>query len=171
MARPAVWLFDLDDTLHDASSASMPHLHVSFGEYIQAHLGLTKEQSDALRRRYWQRYGATLLGLVRHHGVKAAHFLDQTHRLPGLEQRVRGHRPDLAAIARLPGRRYVLTNAPAAYAQRVLGVLGIGALFGCGRSPMRACCAGWSRACACRRPAACWSRTRWCTSARPAASA
>jgi putative hydrolase of the HAD superfamily len=129
MARPAVWLFDLDDTLHDASSASMPHLHVSFGEYIQAHLGLTKEQSDALRRRYWQRYGATLLGLVRHHGVKAAHFLDQTHRLPGLEQRVRGHRPDLAAIARLPGRRYVLTNAPAAYAQRVLGVLGIGALF------------------------------------------
>jgi putative hydrolase of the HAD superfamily len=129
MARPAVWLFDLDDTLHDASSASMPQLQVSFGEYIQAHLGLTEQQSDALRRRYWQRYGATLLGLVRHHGVKAAHFLDHTHRLPGLEQRVRGHRPDLAAVARLPGRRYILTNAPAAYAARVLGALGIGRLF------------------------------------------
>jgi putative hydrolase of the HAD superfamily len=129
VARPAVWLFDLDDTLHDASSASMPQLHVSFGEYIQSHLGLTKEQSDALRRRYWQRYGATLLGLVRHHGVKAAHFLDHTHRLPGLEQRVRGHGPDLAAVARLPGRRYILTNAPAAYAARVLGALGIGRLF------------------------------------------
>ena len=46
----------------------MPGLHVSFGEYIQQHLKLTQEESDALRRRYWQRYGATLLGLVKHHG-------------------------------------------------------------------------------------------------------
>ena len=78
---------------------------------------------DALRRRYWQRYGATLLGLVRHHGVKPAHFLHETHRLPGLEQRVRGHAHDLAALRRLPGRKLILTNAPAAYARRVLDVL------------------------------------------------
>lgn len=124
-----VWLFDLDDTLHDAQSASMPQLHVSFGQYIQHHLGLTKEESDALRRRYWLRYGATLLGLVRHHGVKPAHFLHITHLLPGLEQRVRGHRADLQAMARLPGRKFILTNAPAAYAARVLDRLGIGALL------------------------------------------
>lgn len=124
-----VWLFDLDDTLHDAQSASMPHLHVSFGEYIQQHLRLTKEESDALRRRYWLRYGATLLGLARHHGVKPAHFLHHTHLLPGLEQRVRGHRADLEALARLPGRKFILTNAPAAYAERVLGVLGIRGLL------------------------------------------
>lgn len=124
-----VWLFDLDDTLHDAATASMPHLHTAFGEYIQRHLGLTAGESDALRRRYWLRYGATLLGLVRHHGVQAAHFLHHTHRLPGLEQRVRGHRGDLAALARLPGRRYILTNAPAAYAERVLATLGIRHLF------------------------------------------
>ncbi|MCA3251876.1 MAG: HAD-IA family hydrolase [Pseudomonadota bacterium] len=123
--RPRVWLFDLDDTLHDAATASMPHLHVAFGEYIQQHLGLGAAESDALRRRYWLRYGATLLGLVRHHGVEAAHFLHHTHRLPGLEQRVRGHRADLAALDRLPGRRYILTNAPAAYAGRVLDTLGI----------------------------------------------
>lgn len=124
-----VWLFDLDDTLHDASTASMPHLHVSFGEYIQAELSLSKEESDALRRRYWLRYGATLLGLVRHHGVQAAHFLHHTHRLPGLEQRVRGHGGDLAALARLPGRKFILTNAPGAYARRVLRTLGIEAWF------------------------------------------
>ena len=120
-----VWLFDLDDTLHDASTASLPHLHVSFGEYIQTHLGLSKAESDALRRRYWLRYGATLLGLVRHHGVRPAHFLHHTHLLPGLEARVRGHGADLAALARLPGRKVILTNAPAAYAWRVLKALGI----------------------------------------------
>jgi putative hydrolase of the HAD superfamily len=129
--RPAsrVWLFDLDDTLHDASSASLPGLHVSFGEYIQQHLQLTPEQSDALRRKYWLRYGATLLGLVKHHAVDAAHFLHHTHLLPGLESAVRGHAHDFAALRALPGRKFILTNAPRAYAERVLGALGIGGCF------------------------------------------
>jgi len=129
--RPAsrVWLFDLDDTLHDASSASFPGLHLSFGDYIQQHLNLTQAQSDALRRHYWQRYGATLLGLVKHHAVDAAHFLHHTHLLPGLEAAVRGHAHDFAALKRLRGRKFILTNAPRAYAERVIGVLGIGRCF------------------------------------------
>jgi putative hydrolase of the HAD superfamily len=126
---PRIWLFDLDDTLHDASQASMGELHVSMGQYIEDTLGLSTEEASALRRRYWLRYGATLLGLVRHHGVKAAHFLHHTHLLPGLESRVRGHGADIAALKRLRGRKWILTNAPQAYAQRVLGVLGIGHLF------------------------------------------
>jgi putative hydrolase of the HAD superfamily len=126
--RP-VWLFDLDDTLHDATTASMGELRQAMGAYIVEHLKLTDSESDALRRRYWLRYGATLLGLVRHHGVKAAHFLHHTHQLPGLEARIRSHRADLAALKRLPGRKLVLTNAPAAYAARVLKVLGVRAVF------------------------------------------
>jgi len=124
-----VWLFDLDDTLHDANTASMPQIRDAMGDYIEQHLGLARAEAEALRNRHWHRYGATLLGLVKHQGVDAAHFLHHTHLLPGLESRVRGHRPDLAALARLPGRRYLLTNAPAAYAVRVLGSLGIAHLF------------------------------------------
>ncbi len=124
-----VWLFDLDNTLHDASSAAFRGLNEGMSAYIVQHLGLPREQADALRRLYWLRYGATLLGLMRHHGVKAAHFLHHTHLLPGLEGRVRGHAHDFAALARLPGRRYILTNAPAAYTARVLGALGIAHLF------------------------------------------
>ena len=52
----------------------MTELRQAFGEYIRNHLGLSEADSNALRRRYWLRYGATLLGLVRHHGVSAAHF-------------------------------------------------------------------------------------------------
>ena len=124
-----VWLFDLDDTLHDATGTVMGELRQAMGAYIEEHLQLSRAESDALRRRYWLRYGATLLGLVRHHGVRAAHFLHRTHVLPGLEDRVRGHRHDFAALARLPGRKFILTNAPADYSARVLAVLGIGALF------------------------------------------
>jgi putative hydrolase of the HAD superfamily len=126
---PKVWLFDLDDTLHDAHTASMPQIRDAMGDYIERQLGYPPAEAAALRNRHWHRYGATLLGLVKHQGVDAAHFLHHTHLLPGLEGRVRGHGPDLAALARLPGRRYLLTNAPAAYAARVLGALGIAHLF------------------------------------------
>jgi putative hydrolase of the HAD superfamily len=57
--------------------------------------------------------------------VKAAHFLHHTHVLPELESQVHGHPHDFAALRRLRGRKYILTNAPRAYADRVLGVLGI----------------------------------------------
>jgi putative hydrolase of the HAD superfamily len=127
--RPKVWLFDLDNTLHDASAAVFRDVNASMTGYIVEHLAVDVAQADALRRGYWLRYGATLLGLVRHHGVEGGHFLHQTHLLPGLEGRVRGHRHDFDALARLPGRRLVLTNAPAAYTARVLGALGIGHLF------------------------------------------
>lgn len=130
MKKPGrVWLFDLDDTLHNASHAAMPQMTRAMTDYMVQELDIHRDEVDALRRRYWQRYGATLLGLVRHHGVRVDHFLHQTHLLPGLEGRVHGHAPDLAALRRLPGRKVILTNAPAAYAARVLGVLGIGDWF------------------------------------------
>lgn len=124
-----VWLFDLDNTLHNASHASFGGIDESMTAYIVEELGVSPEEAHALRLTYLLRYGATLLGLVRHHGVNAAHFLHHTHLLPGLEGRVHGHPHDFDAIARLPGRKFVLTNAPQAYAQRVLGALGVGMLF------------------------------------------
>ena len=129
MRRDTVWLFDLDNTLHNASHAAFGSIDESMTTYIVEELGVSPEEAHALRLTYLLRYGATLLGLVRHHGIQAAHFLHWTHLLPGLEGRVHGHPHDFDAIARLPGRKVILTNAPRAYARRVLGVLGIGMLF------------------------------------------
>ncbi|MET0384022.1 MAG: pyrimidine 5'-nucleotidase [Burkholderiaceae bacterium] len=128
-ARERVWLFDLDNTLHDAGAWVFGQMNHTMQAYLVETMGLAPDDAGALRGRYWRRYGSTLLGLVRHHGVRPAHFLHETHRLPGLEERVTGHRHDLAAIGRLRGRRIVLTNAPRAYAMRVLGALGIARLF------------------------------------------
>ncbi|MDO9283918.1 MAG: pyrimidine 5'-nucleotidase [Aquabacterium sp.] len=120
-----VWLFDLDNTLHDAGAFVFPELRQSMRSYVQQALQVDADEAIRLNHHYWHRYGATLLGLMRHHGVKPAHFLHDTHRLPGLEQQVSGHRHDFEALARLPGRKFILTNAPRAYALRVLGLLGI----------------------------------------------
>ena len=127
--RRRVWLFDLDNTLHNASHFVLPALNASMTDYIVRELQVSPDEANRLRRHYWLRYGATLLGLMRHHGVRAAHFLHQTHLLPGLERELRGHRADFAALKRLPGRKLILTNAPLAYAERVLRTLGISRLF------------------------------------------
>jgi putative hydrolase of the HAD superfamily len=118
------WLFDLDNTLHNASVSAFPGIDARMTAYIERELTLATDEAHALRELYLRRYGATLLGLVRHHRVRAAHFLHETHVLPELESLVHGHPHDFAALARLPGRKVVLTNAPQAYAQRVLKALG-----------------------------------------------
>ena len=125
----AVWLFDLDNTLHDASRAVFRLIDGSMTDYIVRELQVDPQQADFLRRDYWRRYGATMLGLQRHHGVSPTHFLAQTHALPGIEDELHAHAHDRAALRRLPGRKVVLTNAPAAYAWRVLSALGLGPLF------------------------------------------
>jgi len=92
-----VWLFDLDNTLHNASRAAFRQITEHMTTYMIEELGLDPAEADRLRRHYWLRYGATLLGLMRHHGVKARDFLHHTHVLPGLEARVHGHPHDFAA--------------------------------------------------------------------------
>lgn len=127
--RSTVWLFDLDDTLHDASQAALSGINRAMTAYIVRELGVAEAEAQRLRTHYWHRYGATLLGLIRHHGVNAGHFLEETHRLPGLEARLRSHPHDVAALRRLPGRKLILTNAPAEYAERVLNALGLRRCF------------------------------------------
>ncbi len=128
-AHRRVWFFDLDNTLHDASHAAFGPTNRAMTEYIVEHLRLSFDEASSLRQHYWHHYGATLLGLVRHHGVRASHFLEQTHRLPGLEDRLRTSAPDRAALRRLRGRKYILTNAPRDYALRVLDGLRLTHLF------------------------------------------
>ncbi|MFA7504574.1 MAG: pyrimidine 5'-nucleotidase [Burkholderiaceae bacterium] len=124
-----VWLLDLDNTLHDATRHAFPRINTAMTAYVAELLGLPPGEADALRDHYWHRYGATLLGLVRHHGVDPAHFLRETHRFDDMTRLVaRDHRLR-AALARLPGRRVVLTNAPAAYAAMVLAALGVAPLI------------------------------------------
>lgn len=124
-----IWLFDLDNTLHDASKAVFWRINDAMTDYIAAELDLSREDANALRLHYWRRHGATLLGLERHHGIRAAHFLAQTHALPGLERDLHMPPSHRAALKRLRGRKILLTNAPAEYAKRVLTALDLADCF------------------------------------------
>lgn len=123
------WFFDLDNTLHDASHAAFGALNASMTAYIQEHLDLPHAQAEQLRQQYWHQYGATLLGLQRHHGINAHHFLHHTHVLPHLESKLRMPKADKQVLMHLPGSKLLLTNAPRAYALRVLRHLGLTRCF------------------------------------------
>ncbi|MDD5248820.1 MAG: pyrimidine 5'-nucleotidase [Rhodocyclaceae bacterium] len=124
MAAPT-WLFDLDNTLHDASPHIFPHLHRSMREYIERYLGVDTAEATRIREAYWSRYGATLLGLVRHHGTDPRHFLHHTHQFADLPRMVVYDRAVGAMLRKLPGRKIVFSNAPLAYTEAVLAIAGI----------------------------------------------
>jgi putative hydrolase of the HAD superfamily len=127
--RARVWIFDLDNTLHDARPHIFPHINRSMTQYVAALLDLGEEGADALRDAYWKRYGATLTGLMRHHRVDPGHFLRETHRFPDLESMIVRRRDLRSVLHRLPGRKIVFSNAPRHYARAVLQALGVRDLF------------------------------------------
>ena len=124
-----IWIFDLDDTLHNASAHIFPVMNRAMTQYIMDELDLDEHKAHALRQHYWQIYGATLKGLMRHHGVNAYHFLKQTHGemdLPNMVIQVKRLRH---LLQNLRGRKCVFTNAPREYAMRVLNLMGIADCF------------------------------------------
>jgi putative hydrolase of the HAD superfamily len=122
--RPPVFFFDLDDTLHDASHAIFRQIDTRMTDYVERHLAVDRDEANRLRTLYWRRYGATLLGLVRHHAIDPGHFLRETHDFD-VAALVRAERGLTRLFARLPGRKVLLTNAPLAYASAVLRVLAV----------------------------------------------
>ena len=124
-----VWVFDLDDTLHDASAQIFPVMNRDMVQYIMDNLVLDEHEAESLRHRYWRIYGATLKGLMRHHGTDPHHFLVETHRLTKLPEMVIVVKRLRQMLLALPGRKVIFTNAERQYALRVLNLLGIGDCF------------------------------------------
>ena len=123
------WIFDLDNTLHDARPHIFPHINRSMTDYVQTHLGIERAAAERVRVDYWQRYGATLIGLMRHHDVDPNHFLLETHDFPELDTMVVAARELRWTLRRLPGPKILFSNSPIRYSEAVLDILGIGDLF------------------------------------------
>jgi len=119
-----VWLFDLDNTLHDSSRAIFKVIDQSMTAAVVASLQVDEDTANMLRTKYWKRYGATVIGLVKHHGIDAREFLHLSHSfdIPSL---VHAEAALPYKLSRLQGRKILLTNAPLHYARTVLKTLGI----------------------------------------------
>ncbi|HYY60315.1 MAG TPA: pyrimidine 5'-nucleotidase [Burkholderiales bacterium] len=124
-----VWIFDLDNTLHDARARIFPAMHEQINAYLRRYFGVDTAGADEIRTRFWRAYGTTLDGLMRHHGADPRHFLRETHVFPELADMVVHENALKHALARLGGTKFVFSNAPRHYVEEVLRVMGLARAF------------------------------------------
>jgi len=124
-----VWIFDLDNTLHDARARIFPSMHGQINAFLKREFGIDDAGANAMRERFWRTYGTTLEGLARHHGVHPRRFLAETHVFPELADLVVRENALKHALARLAGTKLVFSNAPRQYVNQVLKAIGLGRYF------------------------------------------
>lgn len=123
LAHIDTWIFDLDNTLYPASCNLFAQIDAKMGGYIQTLLNVDAEEARIIQKGFFHAHGMTLRGLMNEHGVDPHHFLGHVH---DIDVSVVEHDAALvAAMTRLPGRKFVFTNADLPYAQRVLARLGL----------------------------------------------
>jgi putative hydrolase of the HAD superfamily len=123
LSHVEVWLFDLDNTLYPPSCNLFDQVDRRIGAFIANHFGLEADAARIMQKRYFRDYGTTLRGLMTEHGVEPMAFLDFVHEID-----LAVVAPDAAleaALARLPGRKLVYTNASVRHAERVMERLGV----------------------------------------------
>lgn len=121
------WLFDLDNTLYPIECGLMGRMEDRMTDVVARVANVPPDQARVLRERYLHEHGTTLAGLIRHHDVEPARFLEEAHDIP-----LDCLTPDpemREGLSRLPGRRLIFTNADLAHAERVLERVGIADLF------------------------------------------
>lgn len=123
LAHVESWIFDLDNTLYPASCNLFAQVEVLIGRFIEDFLRIGPVEARLLQKQYYRAHGTTLKGLMDHHGVEPARFLDFVHAIdvtpvppsPALD----------AALSRLPGRKLIFTNGSVAHAENVMNRLGV----------------------------------------------
>ena len=119
------WIFDLDNCLYPHSSQLFELIDQRMTAYIERLLGVDPIEARRVQKMHFHGSGTTLAGLMKHHAVDPHHFMGDVHDVP-LDRLARDDRL-VAALARLPGRKFIHTNGNADYAWKVLDRLGLAA--------------------------------------------
>jgi putative hydrolase of the HAD superfamily len=127
LSHVETWLFDLDNTLYPLGSGLGALISDRITDFVADLTSLPRDEAHGLQKQYLAEHGITLGGLMSRHGVDPDVYHAHLNEVP-LD--VLTPDPALkAALARLPGRRLVFTNADHVHAERVLRKLELGELF------------------------------------------
>jgi len=127
LAHIDAWIFDLDNTLYPARTNLFAQIDVKMGRFIGDLLGVDAAEARRVQKHWFHAHGMSLKGLMIEHAVDPHVFLDYVH---DIDVGVVDAAPALvAAVAALPGRKLIFTNADTPYAKRVLDRLGLGTAF------------------------------------------
>lgn len=121
------WVFDLDNTLYPARFGLFDQISARITKYVQNHFDCPHDQAIDIQKSYFQDYDTTLNGMMRLQNIDPKHFLDFVHDVDfsGLE-----NAPKLTeTLKKLPGKKYIFTNADTPYARRVIEKLDLDHMF------------------------------------------
>src|SRR6202051_2654927 len=112
------WVCDLDNTLYPHHVNLWQQVDKRIGEFVSAWLKVSPEQARRVQKDYYRRYGTTMRGMMTEHGVRADDYLAYVHEI---DHSPLEPNPAMgAAIARLPGRKLILTNGSTDHVDAVL---------------------------------------------------
>jgi len=117
------WVFDLDNTLYPRDTNLYAQVDQRIRAFVANLLDIPLEEAQRVQKDYYRRYGTTLRGLMVEHGIEPDGFLAYVHDIDHTPVE-----PDpklAAAIERLPGRKFIMTNGSRAHAEKIAARLGI----------------------------------------------
>ena len=125
-----IWLFDLDNTLHNADAGIFYIINRAMTDYMAQRLKLSEEAASDLRQDYWHRYGATLAGLQIHHPeIDIREFLRESHPIAQILAKLEGMEGTESVLGRLKGRKAVFFQRPFVLRPRYHRGIGFGKPF------------------------------------------
>jgi len=125
--RVETWVFDLDNTLYPHHVNLWQQVDERIRDYIVDFLKISREEAFRLQKDYYRRYGTTMRGLMEEHGLVPDQFLEMVHQID--HSRLTPNPTLGAAIAKLPGRKLILTNGTRAHAEAVMARLEVAEHF------------------------------------------
>lgn len=127
LAHVTDWIFDLDNTLYPRHCDLFAQIDVLITRYVMEVTGLAHDEARALQKQFYNRYGTSLRGLMSDYRIDPEHYLATVHAID--YSGVLAHPELVAAIAALPGRKFIFTNADSGHAEAVLARIGCADLF------------------------------------------
>ncbi len=117
------WVFDLDNTLYPHHLNLWQQVDERIRDYIADFLKVSRDEAFRVQKDYYKRYGTSMRGLMTEHGMAADAFLDFVHQI---DHSPLEPNPALgAALAKLPGRKLILTNGTRKHADAVMKRLAV----------------------------------------------
>ena len=121
------WVFDLDNTLYPHHVNLWQQVDKRIGEYVSRWLNVSPDEARRIQKDYYLRFGTTMRGMMSLHGVRADDYLAYVHQI---DHSPLEPNPAMgAAIAKLPGRKLILTNGSVDHVDKVLERLGLSGHF------------------------------------------
>lgn len=121
------WVFDLDNTLYPHHVNLWQQVDGRIRDFVAQQLKVEAAEAFLIQKDYYRRYGTTMRGMMTEHGVSPDDFLSYVH---DIDHSPLEANPAMGqALAKLPGRKLILTNASVAHADKVLERLALGVSF------------------------------------------